>query len=74
MSLQDVQDALAAVKHGPTIAGAAGDDDDDDYDGGTSHPQPRGHVPTAIACDNNTASVLEPRPAHQDPSLASYRV
>ena len=69
-NLHDVQDALAAVKHGPTTSGDAGDDDSS-----VSHPQPRGNdVPTAIACDDNTASVLEPRPAHQDPSLASYRV
>ena len=64
-----VVDALAAVKHGPTTPGA-GDDDSN-----VSHSQPHGDdVPTAIACDDNTASVLEPRPAHQDPSLASYRV
>ena len=69
-NLHDVQDALAAVKHGPTTSGDAGDDDSS-----VSHPQPRGDdVPTALAWDDNTASVLEPRPAHQDPSLASYRV
>ena len=69
-NLQDVHDAMAAVKHGPTTSGDAGDDASS-----VSHPQPHGNdVPTAIACDDNTASVLEPRPAHQDPSLASYRV